>query len=107
MFTKELKTKKRKKARYQEVYDAGFNTASIILKYLENSSKMFSEDDELLNKDESNTHELKSTLRMNLATKQKDDRMLQDVLKTIVGFLNTKGGTLLIGVSDDKAIGWS
>ena len=95
---------KEEKARYQEVYDAGFNTASIILKYLENSSKMFSEDDELLNKDESNTHELKSTLRMNLATKQKDDRMLNDVLKTIVGFLNTKGGTLLIGVSDDKAI---
>ena len=56
---------KEEKARYQEVYDAGFNTASIILKYLENSSKMFSEHDELLNKDESNTHELKSTLRIN------------------------------------------
>ena len=95
---------KEEKARYQQIYDAGFNTASIILKYLENSSRMLSEDNELLNKDESITHELKSTLRMNLASKQKDDRMVRDVLKTIVGFLNTKGGILLIGVSDDKTI---
>lgn len=95
---------KEEKARYQQVYDAGFNNASIIIKYLENTLKMFSEDDELLNKDESINHELKSTLRMNLASKQKDERMVNDVLKTIVGFLNTKGGTLLIGVSDDKKL---
>lgn len=93
---------KDEKIRYQQIYDAGFNTATIILKYLDNSSSRA--DLELLKKDESNTHELKSTLRMNLASKQKDDRMLHDVLKTIVGFLNTKGGNLLIGIADDKKI---
>ena len=93
---------KDEKIRYQQIYDAGFNTASIILKYIENSSNQLAADEELLEKDESITHELKSTLRMNLATKQKDDRMVHDVLKTIVGFLNTKGGNLLIGISDDK-----
>lgn len=95
---------KDEKIRYQQIYDAGFNTASIILNYLENSSNQLAADEELLEKDESITHELKSTMRMNLATKQKDDRMLHDVLKTIVGFLNTKGGNLLIGISDDKKI---
>lgn len=98
----DAKDKTEERQRYQEIYDSGYNTATIILKYLENSSSRA--DLELLKKDESNTHELKSTLRMNLASKQKDDRMLHDVLKTIVGFLNTKGGNLLIGVADDKKI---
>lgn len=100
----DAKDEKEERQRYQEIYDSGFNTATIILKYLDNSSNPYSADQELLQKDESITHELKSTLRMNLASKQKDDRMLHDVLKTIVGFLNTKGGNLLIGVSDDKKI---
>ncbi len=47
--------------------------------------------------------EFKSTLRMNLHTNQKDQRMELSCLKTIVGFLNCKkqGGILIIGVSDD------
>lgn len=98
----EAKDKTEERQRYQEIYDSGYNTATIILKYLDNCSNRA--DLELLKKDESNTHELKSTLRMNLASRQKDDRMLYDVLKTIVGFLNTKGGNLLIGVADDKKI---
>ncbi len=46
--------------------------------------------------------EFKSSLRTNLHTGQSDPRMELSVLKTIAGFLNGKGGTLLIGVSDDK-----
>ena len=45
--------------------------------------------------------EFKSTLRTNLHTGQPDDKMQLAALKTIAGFLNAKGGTLLIGVSDD------
>jgi hypothetical protein len=45
--------------------------------------------------------ELKSTLRTNLQTGQPDDRMQLAVLKTVAGFLNTGGGTLIIGVADD------
>ena len=45
--------------------------------------------------------EFKSTLRMNLHTGNKDAKMEHAVVKTISGFLNQKGGTLIIGVHDD------
>ncbi len=48
------------------------------------------------------THiEFKSTLRVNLHTGEKDPRMELACIKTIAGFLNTQGGTLVIGVADD------
>ena len=56
---------------------------------------------ELLEYGESNTIEFKSTLRINLHTKKTDSRMELAVLKTLAGFLNTDGGSLIIGVSDD------
>lgn len=50
---------------------------------------------------ESDTLEFKSTLRTNLHTGEVDKRMEKAVLKTLVAFLNTDGGTLMIGVSDN------
>jgi hypothetical protein len=50
---------------------------------------------------ESEAVEFKSTLRTNLHTGNKDPRMEFAVIKTLAGFLNTNGGTLVIGVSDD------
>jgi hypothetical protein len=50
---------------------------------------------------ESEAVEFKSTLRTNLHTNSKDPRMELAVLKTLAGFLNTNGGTLVVGVSDD------
>lgn len=50
---------------------------------------------------ESEGVEFKSTLRTNLHTNKIDPRMEHAVLKTLAGFLNTNGGTLIIGVSDD------
>jgi hypothetical protein len=50
---------------------------------------------------ESEGVEFKSTLRVNMHTGSPDKRMEHSVLKTIAGFLNTSGGTLIIGVSDD------
>jgi hypothetical protein len=44
--------------------------------------------------------EFKSTLRTNLHTGKADDKIELAALKTIAGFLNAKGGTLLIGVAD-------
>lgn len=50
---------------------------------------------------EADSVEFKSTLRINLHTGEEDARMEIAVLKTIAGFLNTHGGTLVIGVADD------
>lgn len=55
----------------------------------------------LVESGESEAVEFKSTLRTNLHTNNRDQRMEQSVLKTIAGFLNTNGGTLIIGLSDD------
>lgn len=56
---------------------------------------------ELIAGGETDAVEFKSTLRINLHTGQPDEKMHLSALKTIAGFLNAKGGTLLIGVADD------
>ncbi|HPX61070.1 MAG TPA: DUF262 domain-containing protein [Deltaproteobacteria bacterium] len=45
--------------------------------------------------------EFKGTLRTNLHTGEKDARMEMGILKTIAAFLNSHGGTLVVGVMDD------
>jgi hypothetical protein len=50
---------------------------------------------------ESDSVEFKSTLRTNLHTGQQDKRIETAVLKTLTGFLNTDGGELFVGVSDE------
>lgn len=58
---------------------------------------------ELIGQPESKTVEYKSTLRTALHTGEVDRRIEIAVIKTIAAFLNTHGGTLVIGVSDDGA----
>ena len=53
---------------------------------------------------ESDTTEFNSTIRTNLETGEVDKRMEKAVLKTLVAFMNTDGGTLLVGVSDNGDI---
>ncbi len=61
--------------------------------------------EELIQRGESKTLELKSTLRWNLKEDRRDDKgVTHAVLKTIGAFLNTEGGDLLIGVADDGGI---
>jgi predicted HTH transcriptional regulator len=45
--------------------------------------------------------EFKSTARTNLKTGKTDDAIILSWLKSIAGFLNSNGGTLIIGVGDD------
>ncbi|MBU2576944.1 MAG: ATP-binding protein [Nanoarchaeota archaeon] len=55
---------------------------------------------------ESERLEFKSTLRRNLHTGDFDKNMEHAVLKTIVAYLNSRGGSLLVGVGDaGEAIG--
>ena len=56
---------------------------------------------DLIEGGESTTVEFKSTLRTNLHTNKQDKEIEHEVLKTLAGFLNTDGGTLVIGVADD------
>lgn len=55
---------------------------------------------ELIRRGESDRLEFKSTARWNLHTKARDERLEQVIAKAVAGFLNSDGGTLLIGVSD-------
>ncbi len=55
---------------------------------------------DLIKKKESGTLEFKSTLRTNIHTNNQDKKVEHGSLKSIASFLNTAGGTLLIGVSD-------
>ena len=60
--------------------------------------------DRAIDSGESEKVEFKSTLRTNLVTGEKDPRMEKAVLKTIVAFLNSRGGTLLIGIGDSGEV---
>jgi len=50
--------------------------------------------------------EFKSTLRVNMVTRQPDPKMEFSALRALASLLNSNGGKLVIGVSDDgKAVG--
>ena len=59
---------------------------------------------ELIKKGESKHLEFKSTLRTNLHINEFDRKIEHSNLKTISAFLNSEGGTLLIGVTDDGKV---
>ncbi|MGI5273370.1 GmrSD restriction endonuclease domain-containing protein [Nonomuraea sp. CA-218870] len=58
----------------------------------------------LIKAGESKVVEFKSTGRKNLDTGQKDQAMEWAIIKTIAGFMNGHGGTLLVGVQDDGSV---
>jgi Alw26I/Eco31I/Esp3I family type II restriction m6 adenine DNA methyltransferase len=58
----------------------------------------------LINQGESSQLEFKSTLRVDLKTNKPEKFIEHSVLKTLAAFLNSDGGTLLIGVSDTKEV---
>jgi predicted HTH transcriptional regulator len=88
--------------------------SSLISKLVERNPKIFKSKGmidipaekikKLINEGEHKGLEFKSTLRTNLHTNQVDKRMEHSVLKTIVAYLNSHGGTLLVGVDNDGNI---
>jgi hypothetical protein len=71
---------------------------------LKKSENLTKEVNEIIKQKESEKLEFKSTLRTNLYTNELDKNIEHATLKTIVGFLNSNGGTLLIGVGDGGEI---
>ena len=59
---------------------------------------------ELIAQGENDIVEFKTSLRWNMEKQNKDKLIEHAALKTIAAFLNTKGGTLLIGVTDERQI---
>lgn len=60
--------------------------------------------DDYIEHGEDATVEFKSSFRWDLNTEQVNSALQKAVAKSIAGFLNTQGGVLLIGVSDDGSI---
>ncbi len=58
----------------------------------------------LIRQGESKTIEFKETLSLDVKKQTKEKYIELSALKTIVAFLNTEGGVLLIGISDDGQI---
>ena len=57
---------------------------------------------ELISNDETRAVEFKQTARWNVREQKKDKLMEDIVAKTVAGFANANGGTLLVGVHDDN-----
>jgi hypothetical protein len=58
----------------------------------------------LLSKGESDDIEFKSSFRYDYRLQKVNKALESVVMKTVAGFMNTEGGTLLIGVADDGSI---
>ncbi|MBC2711666.1 MAG: ATP-binding protein [Desulfosarcina sp.] len=58
----------------------------------------------LINQGETDTLEFKSTLRWNLKSGKAGKEIELACLKTIAAFMNSDGGTLLVGVADDGTV---
>lgn len=59
---------------------------------------------ELISLGESETLEFKSSLQWDVVNKTQNNDLRKSVLKTLVAFLNSEGGTLVIGVEDDGSL---
>jgi len=84
---------------------------NLVSKVIEKNPRIFQKPDklkeeilELIKKGENERMEFKSTFRTNLHTNEIDRKVEYSVLKTIVAFMNSEGGTLLIGVDDSGEI---
>ncbi len=60
--------------------------------------------EEIIKADESLELEFKSTFQWDLKEGKQNKDLQKSVLKTLAAFMNTKGGTLVIGVTDNKEI---
>jgi len=67
----------------------------------ESASEVVGQLAELVEEGESDGLEFKASARVNLHTGERDDDIEAAVTKTVAGFANSQGGTLIVGVTDD------
>jgi type I restriction enzyme R subunit len=60
--------------------------------------------EELIENDEDDAVEFKSTARWDIREQRRNSRLEDAIVKTVAAFLNSEGGTLLIGVAPDRSL---
>lgn len=92
-------------------YGEGILIQGLLNAFMKKNPNLFIDNDSspkhvknLISQGENEQLEFKSSLRINIHTKKPDKKIEHTILKTITAFLNTDGGTLLIGVADDGNI---
>ena len=91
----------------EQSYDSVIHDASSVRDYLLASQPTANEADkieELIHEGEGTTLEFKSTLRWDLRQGKTSQQIERACLKTIAAFLNSDGGTLMVGVRDNGSI---
>lgn len=78
--------------------------AECMLRFIDQFTPKLSEVEKIILAKEGGEVEFKSTLRWNIDERRKDPVIEHEVLKTIAAFLNTNGGTLLVGVDDKGCV---
>ncbi len=86
---------------FKEYLRSSQNALDYLVTFSENKAGNISE---IILAGESNELEFKSTLRWDIKAGKTNQQVERAVLKTVSGFLNSGGGTLLIGVRDDGSI---
>ncbi|SDL83446.1 Putative DNA-binding domain-containing protein [Salinimicrobium catena] len=82
------------------VINEKFDSIKVSLQSLSKEDEILS----LIRKGEGKTIEFKETFSKNIRTGKKDKEIEKSSLKNIVGFLNSNGGTLIVGVSDEGVV---
>lgn len=67
-------------------------------------TKVETDVENLLKKEENNTLEFKSSMLWDYKLNQVNKKLYEPILKTIVAFMNTNGGTLFVGIDDNHNI---
>jgi hypothetical protein len=93
----------KRRRKIADVVRAGFGTLSLTGRDAGTEAPSRSTSD-LIAAGESVNVEFKSTTRWNVKANQVDKRMEHVIVKTIAGFMNAEGGTLLVGVGDDGTV---
>jgi ribosomal protein L33 len=89
---------------YGVLTESGKHVLGAILRNESKSVSSESEVQEMIRGGETRTVEFKESLRWDMKKQSVNRDLEQVVVKTIAAFLNTDGGTLLIGVRDDGSI---
>jgi len=76
-----------------------------ILSKLENVESAYEKQwKNIISRGESQNIEFKSSLKYDIKLMKANTKLQEEIMKTIAGFLNSKGGTLFIGVNDNGGI---